>query len=116
MSIPAVLLGVLTITAYRPVPQQTKPSCTDRRHCETSIGENVSELGCAVSQDLLKSGKVHYRDIIIVEGFAPRIVFDTMNPRIHNAIDLFVYTKKEEHEVGIQHRRIWVIHVKGIKP
>jgi hypothetical protein len=105
-----VLLGTFTITAYQPRPQDTKPECVNRHFCETSIGENVSELGLAVSQDLLKSGKVHYHDVIIVEGFSPRIVFDTMNPRIHDAMDMFVYTRAEEHKIGIQHRKVWLIH------
>jgi 3D (Asp-Asp-Asp) domain-containing protein len=109
------LLGSLTITSYRAVPEQTTPTCKDRYHCTTSIGENVSELGCAISQDLLKSGKVHYHDIIIIDGFAPRIVDDTMNPRIHNSIDLFVYTKDEERRINVQHKRVWVIHPQGEK-
>jgi 3D (Asp-Asp-Asp) domain-containing protein len=108
-----MLLGTMTITSYRAVPMQTKPECTSRYHCETSIGENVSELGCAVSQDLLKSGKVHYRDVLYIEGHGYRIVNDTMALKNHNAVDLFVYTKAEEHKIGVQHRKVWLIHVNG---
>lgn len=103
-----ILLGTLTVTSYRAVPAQTKPECTDRHHCETSTGENVSELGLAVSQDLLLSGKVKYGDIVCVSGYPCRIVFDTMAPKNHNAIDLFMYTKAEERAVGVRHLRVWV--------
>jgi 3D (Asp-Asp-Asp) domain-containing protein len=104
-----VLLGTLQITAYRPVSWQTKATCLDRHHCETSTGENVSELGLAVSQDLLLSGKVKYGDIICVETYPCRIVFDTMAQKNHNAIDLFVYTKAEEKAVGVRHLRVWIV-------
>lgn len=112
MQVTLVLLGVLCITAYRPIAEQTKPSCTDRHHCETSTGENVSELGLAVSQDLLKSGQVHYGDMIIVDGYAPRIVDDTMALKNHKAVDLLVYTRAEERSVGVKHRKVWVIKMK----
>ena len=104
-----ILLGTLTITSYRAVPAQTKPTCTDRHHCETSTGENVSELGVAVSQDLLLSGKVRYGDIVCVSGYPCRIVFDTMAAKNKNAVDLFVYTKAEERAVGVRHLKVWVV-------
>lgn len=110
MFIEAVLIGTMTITAYRPTPEQTKPECTGRRHCETSIGENVSELGVAVSQDLLASGKIHYLDVLFIPGIGYRTVFDTMHPRVHNAIDIFVYTKREEKAIGVRQASVWVIH------
>jgi 3D (Asp-Asp-Asp) domain-containing protein len=110
MDMTLVLVGLLTVTSYRPVPAQTKPSCTDRFHCTTSIGENVSELGIAVSQDLLTSQKVHYGDVLYIEGHGYRIVNDTMALKNHNAVDLFVYTRAEEHKIGIQNRRVWLIH------
>ena len=103
-----ILLGTLTVTSYRAVPAQTKPTCTDRHHCETSTGENVSELGLAVSQDLLLSGRVKYGDIVCVEGYPCRIAFDTMAPRNRNAVDLFMYTKAEERAVGVRHLKVWV--------
>lgn len=107
-----VLIGTLTVTSYRAVPEQTRPECKSNQSCVTSIGENVSELGCAISQDLLKSGRVKYGDVILVDGYPPRIVDDTMNKRIHNAVDLFVYTKTEEKAIGVQHKRVWIIRRK----
>lgn len=109
MILKLVLLGTLTITSYRPVPEQTKPECTDRHHCETSIGENVSELGCAISRDLLKSGEVHYGDTVYIEGYGIRIVDDSMGPRATRALDMFVYTRAEEKKVGTRQRKVWLV-------
>lgn len=109
MIIEAIILGTMTVTSYRAIPAQTKPECTDRHHCETSIGENVSELGIAVSQDLLASGKVHYRDVLLVSGVGPRIVNDCLNSRIHNSVDVFVYTRAEEKAFGVRHLKVWLI-------
>src|SRR5258706_4991105 len=96
MIVKLVLLGVLQATSYRPIPAQTKPECTSRSHCRTSIDENVSELGVAISQDLLASGKVHYRDVLYIDGVGYRIVNDCLNARIHNAVDVLAYTRAEE--------------------
>ncbi len=109
MLIEAVLIGTMTITSYRAVPAQTKPTCKSRDACHTSIDENVNELGCAVSQDLLASGKVHYHDVLWIPGAGYRIVFDTMHPRIHNSIDVFVYSRAEEVKFGVKHLRVWVV-------
>ena len=104
-----ILLGTLQVTAYQPRPQDTKPECVNRHFCETSIGENVNGLGCAVSQDLLASGKIHYRDVLWIPGIGYRIVFDTMHPRIHNAIDIFVYDTVAEKKIGIRHLKVWLV-------
>jgi len=110
MFIEAVLLGTMTITAYQAAPQYTRPECKNNHECVTSIGENVSELGVAVSQDLLASGRVHYRDVLWIPGIGYRIIFDTMHPRIHNAVDVFVYSRMEEKRIGIRHRKVWLIN------
>ena len=104
-----VLLGLLQATSYRPVPVQTKPECTSRNHCRTAIDENVSELGVAVSQDLLASGQVHYRDVLFIDGVGYRIVNDCLNARVHNAVDIFVYTRAEEKAFGVRHLKVWLI-------
>ena len=109
MMIKLILLGVLTVTSYRPVPEQTKPECTGRHHCETSINENVSELGAAVSQDLLASGKVHYRDVLFIPGVGYRIVNDCTNSRLRNTVDVFVYTRVEEKAFGVRHLKVFVL-------
>lgn len=111
MFLKAVFIGVLTVTSYRATPEQTKPTCTGRHHCETSVGDNVSEAGVAVSQDLLKSGVAHYGDVLCIDGFGCRIINDCMAARHKHRIDLFVYTKQEEKRIGTRHLRVWVIHV-----
>lgn len=110
MLIEAVLIGIMTVTSYRAIPEQTKPTCTGRHHCETSVGDNVSEAGVAVSQDLLRTGVVHYGDVLCVDGFGCRIVNDCMAARHHRRVDLFVYTKQEEKQIGTRQLRTWVIH------
>lgn len=109
MIIKLVLLGVLQVTSYRAVPEQTSPECIDKWHCETSVGDLPSEQGIAVSQDMLKSGRVHYGDVLYVEGYGYRIINDTMNKRHHNAVDLFVYSKAEEKRVGVRHLKVYLI-------
>ncbi len=108
-TIELVLIGTMTITAYRPVAWQTKPQCTNRSDCRTSIGENVSELGVAVSQDLLRSKRVKYGDVLWIPGIGYRKVFDTMNARHKNSVDIFVYEKWEEHKIGTRHLKIYRI-------
>jgi 3D (Asp-Asp-Asp) domain-containing protein len=104
-----ILLGTLTATSYRATPAQTKPECKSNSDCQTSIGENVNELGAAISQDLLASGRVRYHDVIYIDRIGYRIVFDTMHHRIHNAVDIFVYTRAEEKAFGVKHLRVWLV-------
>lgn len=104
-----ILLGTLTVTSYRAVPAQTKPECINRHHCETSIGENVSELGVAVSPDLLLSGRISYRQPVYIDGIGWRIVDDVMAAKNNNAIDVFVYTHAEEHAIGVRHTKVYTI-------
>ena len=99
-----VLIGLLQVTSYRSVPNQT-----DDTPYITSIGEHVHMGGIAVSQDLLKSGKLHYHDTVYVQGFGYYQVNDTMNVRIHDAIDIWVETKAEERLVGVQHHNVYLL-------
>lgn len=112
MIVEAILLGTITITSYQPIPAQTKPECMGRHSCETSIGENVSELGVAIPQDWLHSGKVHYRDVLYIDGIGYRIVFDCLNSRIRNTVDVFVYTQAEEKAFVVKHRKVYLIREK----
>jgi 3D (Asp-Asp-Asp) domain-containing protein len=106
-----ILLGVLVVTSYRPVPEQTKPECQGRYRCETSTGENVSELGVAVSRDLLATHRVNYGDVVYIPTVGFRIVNDTMAIRHRNAVDVFVYTKAEERRFGVRHLKIYKLEV-----
>lgn len=111
----AVLLGALTVTSYRATPNQTKPECRDNQNCQTSIGENVSELGFAASQDLLKSGVIKYGDYIWITGIGGRTCNDSMGVRARKAIDIFVYTLDEERKIGIRHVDVYLIKIQGDK-
>lgn len=111
MVIEAVLISSFTlVTAYRPVPEQTKPECRNRYECTTSVGENVSMLGAAVSQDLLASGKVRYRDVLFIPGIGYRIVNDCTHSRLRNTVDVFVYTLQQEKAVKPHRSAVYVIH------
>lgn len=105
-----IFLGHLTVTAYRGVPEQTKPTGYDW----TSIGDRTTQYGCAVSQDLLKSGLVQYGDILYIneEGF--RVVNDCMHERMRNHIDLFVLSYKEEKRIGYSRKSVWLIKRQGV--
>ncbi len=109
MIVELLLLGTLTATSYRAVPEQTKPSCTDRSHCETANGDNVSELGVAISQDFLDSGIVHFGDCLYIDGVGFRIVNDCMHRRHKRCVDVFVYTYAEEKKFGTRHLKVWVV-------
>lgn len=104
LTIAAFCLGTLQVTSYRAVPSQTDSSPT-----WTSIGDRTTKFGCAVSQDLLKSGAIHYGDTLYVEGYGYRVVNDCMNPRIKRAIDLFVQTEAEERAVGVRKLKVYLI-------
>lgn len=114
-----VAIGTVTVTAYQPIPAQTKPECHDRYHCTTSIDDGITMYGVAVSQDLLKSGIIRYGDMLDVPGFGLRTVNDAMGLTKcvrHNgighctkrvpqtrAIDLMVFSYEDEHNVGVRH-------------
>lgn len=100
------LVGNLTVTSYRSVPEQT-----DDSPFITSIGERVHSSGVAVSQDLLKNGVVKYGDVLYVEGYGFKVVNDTMNPRHKNHVDLWVDSYKKEKAVGV--RKLNIYRVRG---
>lgn len=109
-----MLLGVLQVTSYRSVPQQT-----DSTPFITSIGERVAKGGIAVSQDMLcpltRYKKNHaadkclfsyshlpYKDALYVEKFGLHIVNDVMHKRHKKAVDIWVESYPEEKAVGKQ--------------
>jgi 3D (Asp-Asp-Asp) domain-containing protein len=99
-----LLLGTMTVTSYQPIAAQTDDSPT-----YTSIGDRTTKFGVAVSQDLLKSGELHYGDILYVPGYGYRVVNDTMNIRHKRHIDLLVFTRNEEKAVGTRTLKIYRI-------
>ncbi len=109
MVVTALLIGILTVTSYRAVPEQTKPGCTSRNNCHTSIDDGLTKFGVAVSQDLLAKGVVHYGDIVYIPGYGYRVINDCMGLKNKQAIDLFVFTKAQEKAVGTRHLKVYLV-------
>lgn len=111
--IKTLFIGILTVTSYRSVPNQT-----DSSPYITSNGERVHKYGCAISRDLHKrwGGPLDYGDFIYVDGYGLRVVNDLMAARHKNAIDLWVGTFEEEKAVGVKHLNVWIIQssLKGV--
>ncbi len=114
--IASVLLGTMTATSYRSVPSQT-----DNTPFHTSTGEHVHPHGIAVSRDLLArwGGPLHYGDLVYIEGVGTKIVFDTMNERHKQHLDVWVPTLQDEqkfHEAFKNRKvRVWLIRAKEPK-
>lgn len=98
----AILLGIMTVTSYQPIASQTDNSPT-----WTSIGDRTTRFGVAVSQDMLRDGRVKYGDILCVAELGCRVVNDCMNGRYRNSVDLLVFTHKEEKRVGIRKLKVY---------
>lgn len=108
-----VLVGILQITAYQPVAEQT-----DNTPFLTSIGHLTHPFGAAVSQDLLKSGEVCYGDVVLIDGYGLYVINDAMgaytyttNPptKQDRALDILVLGRTHESLIGVQHRDVWVL-------
>lgn len=109
MGMKLVLLGLLTVTSYRPTSAQTKPECTSRDHCRTSIDDGITKYGAAISQDMLEDGRVHYGDVLYIDGYGWKIVNDCTNARLKNHVDMMVFTYPEEKAVGVRHLKVWLV-------
>ena len=101
-----LLLGNMTITSYRSVPEQT-----DSTPFITASGERVHKHGVALSRNYLKrwGGPVEYGDLVYIEGFGFKIVNDTMHPRHQNNIDIWVGTYEEEKAIDVKRGKVWLI-------
>ena len=109
----ALLIGNMTITAYRSIPRQT-----DASPWITSIGERVHPHGVAVSRDLLvqNGGTLNYGDLVYVEGFGFKVVNDCMHKRHKQAIDIWVATYKEEKAIRFKRGSVWLVKTKMEEP
>lgn len=105
-----ILIGMVTLTSYQPIPAQTKPECRGRFACTTSIDDGITKYGVAVSQDMLADGRLHYGDVIYIQNYGWRIVNDCMNKRHKNSVDLMVFTRAEEKAVGVRHLKVWTVN------
>lgn len=106
-------LGVLTLTSYQPIPEQT-----DSTPNITSIGHQVHPFGAAVSRDLLATDQACYGDVLYIDGYGLRVINDTMGTHTYRTkpstpqlkwVDILVMNRAEESLVNIQKRRVWVI-------
>lgn len=124
------LVGNLTVTSYRSVPEQT-----DDSPYNTSTGESVHNGGVAISRDLLCGAcrklhhrckhpeynkKLHYGDWLYVPGNGFYRVNDVMGATkydrgtkrrctIKQAVDLWVPTYKDEKAVGVQIKTVYKV-------
>jgi 3D (Asp-Asp-Asp) domain-containing protein len=105
------LIGVLTVTSYRPTPSQTRPECHDRWDCDTAEGDGVTRHGIAVSRDVARENKIGFGDVLCVETLGCRVVNDTMGPKAKKAVDLMVFTRHEEKRIGTRHLKVYKLEV-----
>lgn len=134
LTLVAVLIGNLTVTSYRSVPQQT-----DSTPYHTSTGAHVEPGGAAISRDLLCGAcrklhkrcrhpeyqkKIHYGDWLFVEGYGFRFVNDCMSNTsdirvkgrvkrklIRNQIDIWVRTYQEEKAIDVKRVNVFKIQI-----
>ncbi len=102
----AILVGNMSITSYRSVPEQT-----DSTPFITATGEHVHSKGVALSRDLLWrwGGPIKYGDIVYIEGYGFEVVNDTMHFRHKKHADIWVATYQEEKEIGWTSGKVWLI-------
>lgn len=134
----ATLIGNLTVTSYRSVPQQT-----DGTPYHTSTGAHVEPGGAAISRDLLCGAcrklhrrckhpeytkKIHYGDWLYISGYGFRFVNDCMSTTtsirvkgrvkrrpIFNQIDIWVRTYQEEKTIDIKKLEVYKLNYEEIK-
>ncbi len=127
----SILIGHMTVTSYRSVPEQT-----DLTPFITATGEHVTPHGVALSRDLLKrwGGPIDYGDYIYLEGYGIKVVNDCMadywcleytlregkrhcirKKYIRNHVDIWVSTYKEEKKIGWRKGYISLIKIKETK-
>ncbi len=87
----------VSVTSYQSLKSQT-----DSTPFITSIGDRVSNAGCAVSHDLLKAKVICYGDAVQIPNLGIRIVNDTMNIRIKRSIDIWVPSYEAEKLIGLR--------------
>lgn len=128
MGIEALTLGLLLTTGY-----QSEPRFTDNTPFHTSIGEKVHPHGIAASQDLLCPAslfkdlrikrhkaetchlkhKLHYHDLLWVEGVGFKILNDTMNKRHRNHVDVWCASHEQEKKLKPQKRKVLLVRGKA---
>lgn len=114
------IVGNLTVTSYRSVPNQT-----DSTPFNTSTGEKVSPDGAAISQDLICNAckklhkrckhpenptKLHYQDWVYIESVGLKRINDLMHQRLTNRMDVWVssYPKEKQFDKKYRNRKLKV--------
>ncbi len=119
----AMFLGNFVVTSYQSVTR-----ATDDSPFITSIGYRTNALGVAVSPDMLcgvnkycrrnvrlfcDPKKVHYDDAVVVEGIGIKKVFDVMNQRHKNRLDVWVGSPEAEKrfhaKYGKKKLKVWLL-------
>ena len=113
----ALFLGSFTVTSYRAVPEQTRPT----GYTWTASGERVNVHGVAVSQDMLKrnGGTLQFGDTVFIEGIGVKFINDTMHGRHKKQFDVLVQTYGDEKAFDKRFRgkklKVWILRVpKGV--
>ena len=93
MKVALILLGVMTLTSYQPIKEQT-----DDTPCIPANGKSVHTDGVAVSRDLHVrwGGVLDFGDLIYIEDIGWKIVIDVMNKRHKKSIDILVKDLENE--------------------
>lgn len=136
LAVVSVFISSMVVTAY-----QSRPSQTDSTPYRTSINERVNGSGVAAHPSLLcrqakistgratfrlchrdagcpDKNKLHYGDVIYIEGVGTKIVNDVManKTKLGAKLDVWVPTNDAEREhykkFGIRKLRIWLIKIK----
>lgn len=99
MKVSLLLLGLYTLTAYRPVVEQT-----DSSPCIPANGQYVHTDGVAISRDLhvRYGGSLKFGDLIFIEDVGWKIVIDLMNKRHKRSVDVLV---KDLHQEKLFYKR-----------
>lgn len=112
--------GTCTVTSYQSVKGQT-----DSSPHFTSIGDHTHKGGVAASRDLLKrwGGPLDYGDYVYIENLGIYKINDCMGESecvswknkkctkripITRHFDVWVSSRKEEHQIGVQRQKVYV--------
>lgn len=77
-------------------------------HSETASGVRPQPGTIALSRNLIKD--IPFGSIIHLDDFGTFEVCDVMHPRKCNAVDVFVKTEHEAKGIGVQYKKLTVVH------
>ena len=77
-------------------------------HLESASGVRPRPGTVALSHNLLQD--IPFGSIIHLDDFGLLEVCDVMHPRKCNAVDVFVKSENEADKIGVQHKKMTVVH------